>query len=345
MKQKLFTFLIAFLATMSGAVWGQTTSNQPITFTNNEATLNNQTVSVSSGYAMNLSNGGPYTLNIEGVCEITSNDGNDSPVYLAEGVTLNIKGSGLLRIKGNDGVQTIMGSGNGNNPKTGNIVVQSGTVYFLGDIGHDNSGQHGMIQTTGGIAFVDGEIKGGDKVDNEGGILFQRDDSGWSGTLYDDYVISSNIQADIDGDGVADDDPITLDLNGFDLSLGDGVVIDNRTNNFTVTGEGSFKCFTVEYYNNPVQDGDNTSTAPTNESYYGTSADIWLEKGVECNGTTVSGIHEFLGWVERGQTEVHAAANEQGYQGSIETPESYDAGQTQPKTININRNSFWRYKQ
>ena len=342
MKQKLFTFLIAFLATMSGAVWGQQTEQStPIDISGGTVNLDNVKVNVSSGYALEVTSN--VTLNITGVCEITSGGGANPAVLLPEGQTLTITGTGILRIKGNEGVQTIKGESNGNSEKTGNIIVQSGTVYFLGDIGHDNSGKHGMIQTTGGIAFVDGEIKGDDKVDNKGGILFQRDNSGWSGTLYDDYVINSNIQADIDGDGQADDDPITLNLNSHDLSLGEGVVIDNRTGNFTVTGEGSFKCFTVEYYNNPVQDGDNTSTAPTNESYYGTSADIWLEKGVECNGKTASGIHEFLGWVERGKTEVHAAANEQGYQGSIETPASYDAGQTQPKTINID--AAWAAKE
>ena len=342
MKQKLFTFLIAFLATMSGAVWGQQTEQStPIDISGGTVNLDNVKVNVSSGYALEVTSN--VTLNITGVCEITSGGGANPAVLLPEGQTLTITGTGILRIKGNEGVQTIKGESNGNSEKTGNIIVQSGTVYFLGDIGHDNSGKHGMIQTTGGIAFVDGEIKGDDKVDNKGGILFQRDNSGWSGTLYDDYVINSNIQADIDGDGQADDDPITLNLNNHDLSLDNGVVIDNRTGNFTVTGEGSFKCFTVEYYNNPVQDGDNTSTAPTNESYYGTSADIWLEKGVECNGKTASGIHEFLGWVERGKTEVHAAANDQGYQGSIKTPSSYDAGQTQPKTINID--AAWAAKE
>ena len=340
--KRIFTFLIAFLATMSGVVWGQQTEQStPIDISSGTVNLDNVKVNVSSDYALEVTSN--VTLNITGVCEITSGGGANPAVLLPEGQTLTITGTGILRIKGNEGVQTIKGESNGNSEKTGNIVVQSGTVYFLGDIGHDNSGKHGMIQTTGGIAFVDGEIKGDDKVDNEGGILFQRDNSGWSGTLYEDYVINSNIQADIDGDGQADDDPITLNLNNHDLSLDNGVVIDNRTGNFTVTGEGSFKCFTVEYYNNPVQDGDNTSAAPTNESYYGTSADIWLEKGVECNGTTVSGIHEFLGWVERGQTEVHAAANDQGYQGSIKTPSSYDAGQTRPKTINID--AAWAAKE
>ncbi len=316
---------------------GEITNTIPVS-ENGTVYLKDAIINVSNGYALDLSNVTNFTLNVSGTCELRGT--NDIALNIPGGNqggahSFTIDGDGLVRIYGLQGTH---------NDKIGSIYVKGGTAYFLGDIGHDNGQNSGTINVQGGIAFVNGAIKG--KADHTDGILFERttpNTGTWNGTLYQNYTINSNIQADIDGDGEADDDPITLNLNNHDLSLGEGVVIDNRTDNFTVTGNGSFKCFTVEYSNNPVQDGDNTSVAPTNESYYGTSADIWLEKGVTCNGTTASGIHEFLGWVERGQTEVHAAANDQGYQGSIKTPSSYDAGQTQPKTINID--AAWAAKE
>ena len=83
MKQKLFTFLIAFLATMSGAVWGQQTEQStPIDISGGTVNLDNVKVNVSSGYALEVTSN--VTLNITGVCEITSGGGANPAVLLPE---------------------------------------------------------------------------------------------------------------------------------------------------------------------------------------------------------------------------------------------------------------------
>ena len=317
---------------VGNAVWAEGNGSQSSPYTGNVSTgitLNNGStvylkdakVDVSNDYALTLQNG-TATLNVEGVCELR---GSSEAFHSWTGTTLNITGTGILRIF------SIKGEGNGNSGKSGDINVTGGTVYILGNVGHDQGNNSGTLNVQGGIAFVEGGIKG--KQDNTNGILFQKSGETWNGTLYQDYTINSNIQADIDGDGEADDDDIILNLNSFDLSLGDGVVIDNRTANFEVdySNGGTFTCFRVQYNANPVSAEDNVSAVPVNPSYYGTNADIRLEEGVTCNAVPSSGFgkHAFLGWVKEGDTEIHSANT-----GVIKTDASYN-NQTGEQTVTI----------
>ena len=338
MTRKLFTLLIMFLTMVGNAVWaeGSGTEQSPYTgeITNTIPVSENGTVylkdaiiNVSNGYALDLSTVTNFTLNVSGTCELKG--ANDIALNIPGGNqggehNFTIDGDGLVRIYGLQGTH---------NDKIGSIYVKGGTVYFLGDIGHDNGQNSGTINVQGGIAFVNGAIKG--KADHTDGILFERttpNTGTWNGTLYQDYIIESNIQADIDGDGEANDDPINLNLNNFDLSLGEGVVIDNRTGNFTVTGNGTFTCFTVTYNENKVNAQDEVSDVPTNPSFYGPKADIRLEDGITCNGNPTSGKHAFLGWVKEGETTIHSAST-----GSIKTNDTYNGTGTQP----ININAAW----
>ena len=339
MTRKLFTLLIMFLTMVGNAVWaeGSGTEQSPYTgeITNTIPVSENGTVylkdaiiNVSNGYALDLSNVTNFTLNVSGTCELRGT--NDIALNIPGGNqggahSFTIDGDGLVRIYGLQGTH---------NDKIGSIYVKGGTAYFLGDIGHDNGQNSGTINVQGGIAFVNGAIKG--KADHTDGILFERttpNTGTWNGTLYQDYTINSNIQADIDGDGEADDDDIILNLNGHDLSLGDGVVIDNRTANFEVdySNGGTFTCFRVQYNANPVSAEDNVSAVPVNPSYYGTNADIRLEEGVTCNANPSSGFgkHAFLGWVKGGDTEIHSANT-----GVIKTDATYNS-QTGEQTVTI----------
>ena len=305
---------------------GEITNTIPVS-ENGTVYLKDAIINVSNGYALDLSTVTNFTLNVSGTCELKG--ANDIALNIPGGNqggehNFTIDGDGLVRIYGLQGTH---------NDKIGSIYVKGGTVYFLGDIGHDNGQNSGTINVQGGIAFVNGAIKG--KADHTDGILFERttpNTGTWNGTLYQDYIIESNIQADIDGDGEANDDPINLNLNNFDLSLGEGVVIDNRTGNFTVTGNGTFTCFTVTYNENKVNAQDEVSDVPTNPSFYGPKADIRLEDGITCNGNPTSGKHAFLGWVKEGETTIHSAST-----GSIKTNDTYNGTGTQP----ININAAW----
>ena len=311
---------------VGNAVWGQTTSTSGITISNEQTyNLENTTISVASNsFALTVNEGASATLNITGVCELISGDGSTPAALIPEGSALTITGTGILRIKGNENVQTV--TGGKNNGKHGTITVASGTVYILGDLGHDGSGKHGIIQVQGGIAFVDGTIKGDENADNTAGILFQHNTTGnvWDGTLYSEkYEIKSNVSGDIDGDGSINDDAISLTVpSGHELSLGENVVIERNTNNnFTVTVEtgGVFKYFAVSYDANAVPNCATTSVAPVDNNWYGRNTTINVsDQEMTCSGKAdVNGVHKFLGWVKEGDTDLKVGIT------SITTPSDY----------------------
>ena len=311
---------------VGNAVWGQTTSTSGITLSDGQTyNLENTNISVASGdFALTVNEDASATLNITGVCELISGDGSTAAALIPEGSALTITGTGILRIKGNENVQTV--TGGKNNGKHGTITVASGTVYILGDLGHDGSGKHGIIQVQGGIAFVDGTIKGDENADNTAGILFQHNTTGnvWDGTLYSEkYEIKSNVSGDIDGDGSINDDAISLTVpSGHELSLGENVVIDRNTNNnFTVTVEngGVFKYFAVSYNANAVPNCATTSVAPVDNNWYGRNTTINIsDQEMTCSGEAdVNGVHEFLGWVKDGDSDLKVGIT------SITTPSDY----------------------
>ena len=323
---------------VGNAVWGQTnisgSHTTSITPSDGETiTLDNANINVGNGYALDMSNATSATLKIVGECTMTAQSGAAPAVYLPLGKTLTIVAdegtNAILRIKGNDNVQTVTDGENKNKPKLGEIIIQNGTVYILGNLRHDEG--HPTAQVQGGVAFIDGDLP--KKGDNNGGILFGKEGNTWVGNLYQDYTINSNVQADIDGDPNTSDD-IYLNLQSHTLTLGDGVVIDTRNDHFVVEN-GTIQAFTVTYNANPATSGDRTSTPPTNPSYYGTKASIRLEEGITCEGNA-SSTHEFLGWVKRGETAVHSAIT-----GTITTPDQYEET---PRTENINIDAAWATK-
>ena len=240
MTRKLFTFLIAFLATMSGAVWGQSgsgTSGDP--YTGNWTSVPDALQSAgkvyledfhltTSGVAFNIT--GQLELVITGECFIEST--GDVAITLPESkggnkdgniLTISSESTGILRIKGSG--ETAIGEGNSN--KVGEIDIAGGTVYILGNLG--SMGNHGGVSVTGGVAFVDGDVLGQDKFhERTDGILFGRTETGsgdWQGKILEEngeVHLSTVIDGDIDGDGDADDDHIYLDLNGGTLCLDKG---------------------------------------------------------------------------------------------------------------------------
>ena len=279
--------------------------------------LEDAIITVNDGYALDLEDIRNFTLHVSGVCELRGQ--NNIALHIPGGnkgsvETFNIEGDGILRIYGLDGADP--------NDKIGDINVNSGTVYFLGDIGHDNGNGSGTINVQGGVTFIDGQVIG--KAENTDGIIFTHVGNTWTGELLsNEYEITSNITGDIDGDGDSNDESILLNVpDGKTLSLGEGVVIDRNVNsNFTVTtsGTGVFKYFAVSYNANAVPNCATTSTAPVDNNYYGRNTTINVsEQEMTCSGNAdVNGVHEFLGWVEDGDTDLKVGAT------SITTPESY----------------------
>ena len=345
MTRKLFTFLIAFLATMSGAVWGQSgsgTSGDP--YTGNWTSVPDALQSAgkvyledfhltTSGVAFNIT--GQLELVITGECFIEST--GDVAITLPESkggnkdgniLTISSESTGILRIKGSG--ETAIGEGNSN--KVGEIDIAGGTVYILGNLG--SMGNHGGVSVTGGVAFVDGDVLGQDKFhERTDGILFGRTETGsgdWQGKILEEngeVHLSTVIDGDIDGDGDADDDHIYLDLNGGTLCLDKGGKIQaqniNGENQLTIYN-GYLQAYSLKYDINHDERNtyyaNNTSqqaTAPIDYWLYGpnTEFDILGQDMIckaEVAGTT--GQHEFFGWVNMGlDTKVVADIADKSY--------------------------------
>ena len=322
-----------FLTMVGNAVWGQITgsgtSENPytgegsltITATDGgNVYLENATITNSS-YILDLANlNGNFTIHVSGVCELGSPDDTNVAIYFPSksNGTLTIEGNGILRIFG------LQGDGNGK--KTGDIIVNNSTVYFLGNIGNDSSGQHGSIAINDGIVFLDGTAKGDQTINLEQGIFFTHANNTWSGTVHtsgtEPFIINSTISGDIDGDGtVEDDENVHLTIEApSKVQLGDGVAIERDNNQFQVTVEDGavFKYFMAQYDQNKVNGNDVVSGNSTDYTFYGTNAYINLAGDLTCGGNTTTGVHEFLGWVDS-ENNMHSASKKL----EDATPDSY----------------------
>ena len=337
MRRKLFTFLVAFLATLSGAVWGQNSysgsSADPITVTQSgELTFEDFTLT-TSGHALTIGDGLNVTIVLKGTNEI-NNTSNGPTIILPTNSTLTIKSDGnqtgltgndILRV-GHKGAIAIA-EDDKSNPKMGSIVVESGLLYVYGNVGHDNSGQHGDITMKGGVAFVNGDIRGSDKIEAPtGGILFTPDDinnpgNGWTGILYPANstgtitLTESFSGLDIDKNGTYD--PLTLDLNGNTAQLGDGVVFDNQSGQLRIQeGSGTLIAFDVNYEGNYIEGCSFKGKVPVDNKWYGTNTTVTTYKysdseiPFDCANTIEEGqtgsVHQRIGWFigdENGNTD------------------------------------------
>ena len=295
---------------VGNAVWGQSgTSGDPYTGNRSETlTLSAGTYYMedfhinTSGIAVELT--GNVTLVIKGECSFisTGNLGIQIPEKTAT-LTISNESTGILRVDGNrnsnDGILAVGGDKN-NASLMGPFFVEGGTVYVLGNMGHN--GNHGSIEMHDGVAFVDGEIKGNHQI-SVGGILFDRtgeEPDTWYGTTYDDITLNSPLTGDIDNDGTMDDDKINLNLNSHTLTIGRGQKINMGENQFTIVpGSGKLVAYKVVYDANVTNGCTITGEAPTDYWLYGpeTTFDI-LEGNLTCNGNSpANGQHQFFGWV------------------------------------------------
>ena len=315
MTRKLFTLLIMFLTMVGNAVWGQSgTSGNPYTGNRSETlTLSAGTYYMedfhinTSGIAVELT--GNVTLVIKGECSFisTGNLGIQIPEKTAT-LTISEESTGILRVDGNrssnNGILAVGGDKN-NESLMGAFIVNGGTVYVLGNMGHN--GNHGSIEMHDGAAFVDGNIYGNKQI-SDGGILFDRTafqgeaqaDDTWYGRTFDDITLNSPITGDIDGDGDMDNDKIRLDLQGHTLTIGRGNKIYMGEDQFSIVeGSGNLAAYKVVYNTNATNGCTISGEAPTDYWYYGpeTTFDV-LGESLTCTGNSeTNGQHQFFGYV------------------------------------------------
>ena len=300
---------------VGNAVWGQSgTSGNPYTGNRSETlTLSAGTYYMedfhisTSGIAVELT--GNVTLVIKGECSFIST--GDLGIQIPEKtatLTISEESTGILRIDGNrssnNGILAVGGAKN-NASLMGAFTVNGGTVYVLGNMGHN--GNHGSIEMHNGAAFVDGNIYGNKQI-SDGGILFDRTafdgetqaEDTWYGRTFDDITLNSPITGDIDGDGDMDNDKIRLDLQGHTLTIGRGNKIYMGEDQFSIVeGSGNLAAYKVVYNTNATNGCTISGEAPTDYWYYGpeTTFDV-LGESLTCTGNSeTNGQHQFFGYV------------------------------------------------
>lgn len=161
MKRKLFTFLVAFLATLSGAVWGQTTINLSSPQSGTGVSVSGTTITINQpGDYVITGSTTEYRVNITASANVTLKDasiqlgsaitdkpiliesgevkvnltiegenlmstGQEAGVTVRNGSSLTIQGTGILRAEGHCGIGDADGA-------CGNIAIVSGTVVAKG---------------------------------------------------------------------------------------------------------------------------------------------------------------------------------------------------------------------
>lgn len=217
--KKIFTFLVAFLATMSGAVWGQdyqvltsgnavsvegdgayyfTTNGQQIEnggikVTDDSPTIHLKDVNIKAGgSAIIIENGANPTIIVEGENTIMSSSDPTPAIRVgnvygsATNVSLTIEGTGILKIEMSEDNGIAIGNcqvGGAMGP-CGSVTINSSTVQTNGRIGHFT----GHAFRFGGNAIViANDIEGFDHNDKDmrrGGLLFLNDDTPYVGEFH-----------------------------------------------------------------------------------------------------------------------------------------------------------------
>lgn len=166
MRRKLFTFLVAFLATLSGAVWAETNINLSAPQSGTGVSVSGTTITIDQAgdyvitgstteyhvevgdkvgtVNITLSNvsiqlgeqitdrpifiqaGNTVNLTIEGENIVSTTSKTGAGITILNGSSLKIEGTGILRAKGWCGI------GNASGAACGNITIESGTVVAQG---------------------------------------------------------------------------------------------------------------------------------------------------------------------------------------------------------------------
>lgn len=172
MKRKLFTFLVAFLATLSGAVWGQklvTGDSAPIVVEDGyegTITLKNATIT-ADGPAITVSASAKPTFVIEGKNKIVTNSGVAIKTPRGTNITaIEFRGGGLLEINSTTTNFISVGVVNGD---CRSLTFQDVTIQTNGKIG----GQQAMVNLENAVIIAD-EIPVPAITRNFSGVVFTK---------------------------------------------------------------------------------------------------------------------------------------------------------------------------
>lgn len=279
MKRKLFTFLVAFLATLSGAVWGQKKYDREINLSSltksyeiedglsyrfygsnshgiivdrklsPEITLDGVEISVH-GAAIILDGGAKPTFILKGVNTIVSEEGpairvaRDAEGSLRTGIVFSEASTGLLNIQVNNGGTAIGVKTAG---QCGDITINGGTIQTNGKISHGATLDRDFTMS-GNAVLITKEIDWNNKKSINGGILFENTKTG---KMYGDVTLNSPLP-----------EGYVVDLTKT-LTIGEG----NSINKNQVQGDWqNLNAYEVKYESKFT---DDKFPLPANNKYYG----------------------------------------------------------------------------
>ena len=307
MKRKLFTFLVAFLATLSGAVWGQEPievnlgdyNDDPCWITSDgiyHVTGSNKkgiqikrgttpTIILDgikievTGAAIEVNGGAKPTFILKGTNTIVSEKGPAISVPLDLSTQATFQGDGLLDINLTEGSKkTAIGSSEGGNVGVtcGNVIIEGGTIKTNGALGYFIS--KSLTLNVNGVLICNG-IHGNRNL--EGGILFENTTTG---TMYGDVTLNSPLP-----------EGYVVDLTKT-LTIGEGKSIYKNQ----VQGDlKNLNAYGVEYKSVFT---DKNSPLPVDNKYYGpgytlASWNAGFEQTIPCNDGVLKYAHlENTGW-------------------------------------------------
>lgn len=218
MKRKLFTFLVAFLATLSGAVWGQEPTEVVLQESDKEALKlgdgiyhvtgsNKKGIEIKrgttptiildgikievTGAAIEVNGGAKPTFILQGVNKIVSEEGaairvpRDAEGSLRTGIVFSEASTGLLNIQVNNGGTAIGVKTAG---QCGDITINGGTIQTNGKISNGATLDRDFTMS-GNAVLITKEIDWNNaKKSINGGILFE---NSTTGKMYGDVTLNS----------------------------------------------------------------------------------------------------------------------------------------------------------
>ena len=278
MKRKLFTFLVAFLATLSGAVWGQEPTEVVLQESDKEALKlgdgiyhvtgsNKKGIQIKrgttptiildgikievTGAAIEVNGGAKPTFILQGVNKIVSEEGaairvpRDAEGSLRTGIVFSEASTGLLNIQVNNGGTAIGVKTAG---QCGDITINGGTIQTNGKISNGATLDRDFTMS-GNAVLITKEIDWNNaKKSINGGILFE---NSTTGKMYGDVTLNSPLP-----------EGYVVDLTKT-LTIGEG----NSINKNQVHGDlKNLNAYEVKYGSKFT---DDKFPLPANNKYYG----------------------------------------------------------------------------
>lgn len=348
MRRELFTFLVAFLATLSGAVWGQGSASSPVELGESSPTLeisnSSETwyittkpgetntagiridggsptiylidVNMSAGGSSIVLEGGTSTkIVLEGVNQITS-EGSDAAIKVGLTSELRIleSSTGILSIitdKVAIGNQSLLSLYPGNSATCGSVYISGGTIYTNGYIGRFEV--HGIRLQQSAIMITQQVTGTGFNSDDleQGGVKFIGGTK--AGEIVDaanEFILNSPVP-----------DGYSINMKNKPFTAGKGAVINKNM----ILNASQINAYQISYDPN-YQEGDGGGSTQQSINYFGPSTMVRNISDLECKGNPQT--HQFLGWVDS--------------DGTIHTNQTYTTSSDAPSGIQtLNLTGGW----